>query len=69
MPQIGEIAPNLTEMLADSLTVSALNVEVQAGPGRSADGQFIINTGMLPLQSEALVAKYAHAVYPSVAKR
>ena len=68
LPQIGEIAPNLTEMLADSLTVSALNVEVQAGPGRSADGQFIINTGMLPLQSEALVAKYAHAAYPSVAK-
>lgn len=68
LPEIGEIAPNLTAMLADSSTVSALNVEVQAGPGRSADGQFIINTGMLPLQSEVLVAKYAHAAYPAVAK-
>ncbi len=36
--------------------------------GQSSDGQFMYNTGLLPLQDEALVLNYGDKDYPSLAK-
>lgn len=68
LPYIGSLAPTLTAMLADSTGIRAPRLKVLAGAGRSADGQFIINTGLLPLRHEAFVTRYASADYPSLPK-
>lgn len=66
------ITPNATPFLIRSLaergTLSALTVTEQVDAGGSSDGQFMINTGLLPLRNEALVANYAETSYPSLAK-
>lgn len=63
-----KIAPTLVGMASDSLNVFVKECDVLAGAGRSSDGQFIINTGLLPLRGEALVTNYAAGDYPSLAK-
>lgn len=61
-------APTLMKLSQDSSVIFANDVQAQTSHGRSSDGQFIYNTGMLPLSSEALVIRYASADYPSIAK-
>lgn len=68
LPYINSVAPTLTSMLADSTVIRAPKLKVLAGAGRSSDGQFIINTGLLPLRHEAFVSRYASADYPSLPK-
>ncbi len=60
--------PVLTRLANDSSVIAALNVVPQTGPGRSSDGQFIYNTGLLPLRSTALIESHSSADYPSLAK-
>lgn len=60
--------PFLNELIRRDGTFTALNLASQIGPGASSDGQFIYNTGLLPLADEPLVANYADCNYPSLAK-
>lgn len=62
------IAPNMRRWMADSTTLYFPDIEAMTGSGRSSDGQFMVNTGILPLRSEAFVTRYANADYPSLAK-
>ncbi|MCM1110482.1 MAG: LTA synthase family protein [Clostridium sp.] len=62
-------APNLRRLLADTAGVfRALNVKPQIGIGRSSDGQFIYNTGLLPTEDRVTAFTYVPADYPSLAK-
>ncbi len=63
-----DATPFLNELVNTEGTFTALNLREQVGVGRSADGQFMYNTGLLPLKSETLVFNYAEADYPSIAK-
>ncbi len=60
--------PFLNELMSRPSTLTATTLASQIGPGVSSDGQFIYNTGLLPLADEPLVANYAEADYPSLAK-
>ncbi|MCH5347595.1 MAG: sulfatase-like hydrolase/transferase [Muribaculaceae bacterium] len=44
-----EITPFMNSLLHEQGTIYSLNVETQVRDGRSGDGQFIYNTGLLPL--------------------
>lgn len=68
LPESGMTAPCLAGLCSDSSVLFYPRVEAQTGHGRSSDGQFIYNTGMLPLRGEALVSRFADACYPSLAK-
>lgn len=62
------VTPHLREMMSSGDAVIATNLVSQAGPGRSSDGQFIINTGLLPLRNEVTVLRHSDNLYPSLAK-
>lgn len=62
------VVPVLTNLLKDSLTLYVDRCKVLAGLGHSSDGQFIYNTGLLPLRNDILVTNYAINDYPSLAK-
>ena len=63
-----EIMPNLNRMLKEKGTVSALKVLPQVKDGRSSDGQFICNTGLLPLKMGSVAVSYSGNEFPSIAK-
>lgn len=63
-----EIMPNVNALLREKGTVSSLRVIPQVKDGRSSDGHFIINTGLLPLSRGAVAVSYAEHEYPSIAK-
>lgn len=63
-----EIMPNLNRLLKEEGTVSALKVLPQVKDGRSSDGQFICNTGLLPLKTGSVAVSYNENEFPSVAK-
>ncbi len=63
-----EITPNLNRLVNDSTSIVALHVLPQAKDGRSSDGQFIINTGLLPLQNGAVIEKYDDRAFYSLPK-
>lgn len=63
-----EVTPVLNSLAADSLNLVALNVQSQVKNGRSSDGKFIYDTGLLPLLDKAVVMHYGNAAYPSLAK-
>ncbi|MDE5869941.1 MAG: sulfatase-like hydrolase/transferase, partial [Muribaculaceae bacterium] len=67
-PQAEKIAPTLVSIAKDTTNLFVKECRHLAGPGRSSDAQFVINTGLLPLLHEALVANYADGDYPSIAK-
>ena len=67
LPESVLVAPNLMALASDSTVLFFPELHTQTGHGRSSDGQFIYNTGLLPLRGEALVARYADAAYPSLA--
>lgn len=45
-----EITPFLNSLIHENGTIYSLNVETQVADGGSGDGQFIYNTGLLPLK-------------------
>lgn len=67
-PLAADMTPTLLRLAGDSSSVTALEVMSQIGPGESSDGQFMYNTGLLPLRNLPLVSNYAEADYPSLAK-
>ncbi len=62
------ITPVLDSLLALPGTISALNVIPQVRDGRSADGQLIYNTGLLPLKSGVCAMDFGGNAFPSLAK-
>ena len=68
MDSYPHIYPNISNLIAEPGTVYVKQCKIQAGYGRSSDAQFIINTGLLPLRSEAFVNRYSMNDYPSLAK-
>lgn len=62
-----EICPYIHEILRDSRTIyTKINPKVYLG--RSSDGVFTINTGLMPLVDEPWVCVYSVVDYPSLAK-
>lgn len=63
-----EITPTLNSLFNDSATISCRHMIPQVKNGRSSDGQFMYNTGLLPLVSQPVAMSYPHNDYPSLAK-
>lgn len=63
-----EVTPVLNSLVADSTNIVALNMQGQVKNGRSSDGKFIYDTGLLPLLDKAVVMHYGDTPYPSIAK-
>lgn len=63
-----EIMPFLNRCISGDSTVSALKVMPQVKDGRSSDGSFIYNTGLLPIPSGSVSISYERNSYPSIAK-
>ena len=64
-----EVMPHVDSLLHREGTVAALKLLPQVKDGRSSDGHFIINTGLLPLSSGSVATSYAHnRRYPSLAR-
>lgn len=62
------VMPNIMALSELPSSILLPDLYLQAGIGRSADGQFIYNTGLLPLQSEPYAFTYAFKPYPSLAR-
>lgn len=67
MEELNDIIPTLMSLKNES-SIITLKSDVLTGYGRSADAQFIYNTGLLPLKNEAFVDNYSTKDYPSLAK-
>lgn len=63
-----ESMPNLWEYMQNNNHFYASKVVSQIRYGGSADGQMIINTGLLPLYNGAACFRYPNNVYPSLCK-
>lgn len=63
-----EVTPCLNRIVNDSNSIVAVHVLPQVKDGRSSDGQFMFNTGLLPLQSGAVATRYGNLNYYSIAK-
>lgn len=62
-----EITPNLYKFISNHNNVLyALDVKAQRKAGSSADGQFIVNTGMLPVNVGTVAFRYCYNKYPSL---
>lgn len=62
------VVPNLKQLMNSGNAIVATDLISQAGPGRSSDGQLLINTGLFPIRDEATVARHAFNEFPSIAK-
>lgn len=67
LPITERVAPTLFSLSKDS-TIILKKMKSLAMMGRSADAQFIYNTGLLPLKDSPFVTFYASNDYPSIAK-
>lgn len=66
LPEAAAIAPTLLALAEDSASVYIPRVRCQAGVGRSADGQLLYNTGLLPLEREPFCISFAYKEYPAL---
>ena len=64
-----EITPTLNELCRDTVNnLVTLNMRTQVKNGRSSDGIFMYNTGLLPLTTQAVANTYGDVPYPSLVK-
>lgn len=65
-----EVCPILNALCHSDSSLTALSVVSQVGDGRSSDGHFIYNVGLLPLRSGSVAVKYGSscAGFPSLAR-
>lgn len=64
-----QVTPNISRLIADDSTAVVMrHVVAQVNHGRSSDGQFIYNTGLLPLRNNVVAKRFPAANYPSIAK-
>lgn len=67
-PEKEKYMPYMASLEKDSAVLVSTHVIPQISFGQSSDGQFIYNTGLLPLEDDALVMNYGEKEYPSLAK-
>lgn len=63
-----EVCPVLNSLVADTSSIACTQMMAQVKNGRSSDGMFIYNTGLLPLPIESVAMDYGDNEYPSLAK-
>lgn len=64
-----EVCPTLNALCHDTgSNLVSLKMKSQVKNGRSSDGIFMYNTGLLPLTVKAVANTYDNAVYPSLCK-
>ncbi len=64
-----EVTPTLNALCRDTVNnLVTLNMRSQAKNGRSSDGIFMYNTGLLPLTTQAVSNTYGNVPYPSLVK-
>ena len=63
-----EVTPTLNSFFHDNETFAIRNVLSQVTNGRTSDGHFIYNTGLLPCRSTQTVIHFGDVPYPSIAK-
>lgn len=61
-----EVTPTLNALCRDSANIVALKMKTQVRNGRSSDGIFIYNTGLLPLPVQAVANTYPDGNYPTL---
>lgn len=64
-----EFMPNTYKLLESGHSFHAHRIAKQAMAGGSADGQMIINTGLLPIDKGAVCFSYPFNVFPSLPKK
>lgn len=63
------ITPNLYSIISDSSSIFYANkIITQTKGGTSADGQMIVNTGLLPINEGAVCYRYPMNNFPSISK-
>ena len=64
-----EVTPTLNALSRDTVNnLVSLKMKSQVKNGRSSDGIFMYNTGLLPLTVQAVANTYGNVPYPSLAK-
>lgn len=62
------VTPTLNALAADSTNIVCLNVISQAKNGRSSDGKFMYQTGLLPMLDRSVAMEYSNRTFPSIVK-
>ena len=62
------VTPTLNALAADSTNIVCLNVISQAKNGRSSDGKFMYQTGLLPMLDRSVAMEYSDRTFPSLVK-
>ena len=62
------VTPTLNNLVADSANIVCLNVISQAKNGRSSDGKFMYQTGLLPMLDRSVAMEYSDRYFPSLVK-
>ena len=63
-----EVCPVLNSLVADTSAIATTQMMAQVKNGRSSDGMFIYNTGLLPLPVQSVAMDYGDNNYPALAK-
>lgn len=63
-----EVCPVLNSLVADTASIACTQMMAQVKNGRSSDGMFIYNTGLLPLTGGSVAMDYGNNDYPAFAK-
>lgn len=61
-----KVAPTLDSLSRDANAIVGLKMKSQVKNGRSSDGIFIYNTGLLPLMTKPVAMSYSDASYPAL---
>lgn len=62
------VTPTLDSLARTEGALVVKHMRPQVGHGRSSDGQFMYNTGLLPLRHGVVAKRYPSADYPSIVK-
>lgn len=63
-----EVTPTLNALAADTANIVCLNVITQAKNGRSSDGKFMYQTGLLPLLDKSVAMEFGDRTFPSITR-
>lgn len=63
-----EVTPTLNALAADTANIVCLNVITQAKNGRSSDGKFMYQTGLLPLLDKSVAMEFSDRSFPSLTR-
>ena len=63
-----DVAPTLKQLCNDSTCLVSLAMKSQVKNGRSSDGIFMYNTGLLPLNTKVVANSYGDASYPTLCR-